>query len=439
MASQYPTQNVSARLAAVNPVYATEEGGVFVDTGTWNAAASAELQGIPKATEANQDVRERPFPQVGDNFDLRINSDLLLACEVEESGRNGDGSVSITGFSAERRLNQTTISPSYDETPAVDVIREAFNAAGVTPLEQCPFPTDDILQETLPDELVPDTDPDDTAPEGVTITADFDATCAVIVQVACLQSDFVWRVTADGQGFFGSPLAIRQARTRLAEDRPDTEPTGDPRVPPGDDVDEDPWIAAPFTWPLRYIVADGTTPASQRASFDLVQVVGSPTEITSSGAPRAITDPTVAELTVSEPPDGRRPRAHRYVDPAIKSQINANAVATALWREVRRQRSAGMIRMVGDTRLRPGDSARMLPELSQDASDPDFYHIRRVRHLINGSDGFLTEIDVAAYEDSEPPEPRTELTPTAFVTSGTDQDLEGPETDDAEGIDDRIE
>jgi hypothetical protein len=184
------------------------------------------------------------------------------------------------------------------------------------------------------------------------------------------------------------------------------------------------------------VLADGTTPASQRAGFELVQVVGSPTEITSSGAPQAITDPIVAELTVAEPPDGRRPRAHRYVDPSIKSQANANAAVKALYREVRRQRSRGTIRMVGDTRLRPGDSARMLPELSQDASDPDFYHIQRVRHSIDGSDGFLTEIDVAAYEDSEPPEPRTDLTPSALATSGTDDGSDGENDTDGSNSDD---
>jgi hypothetical protein len=407
-------QPVTARIAAVNPVYPTIDGELEVNTGTYQQSAVVQTGGITQPADGS-------FPQTGDNIDLRINGDVLLTGAVEESGRDGERLVQLTCYTRERQLFQNTLTGSYTDAPPAEVIKDAFNQTGIEPFDEAyPFASD--FGEIFGDEFGGVYEAalrEARQSEEITITADYnDATCVSIIESVSRRAGWQWKVTEDGRGWFGHP-----GLANLVANDPDSEAPDDLAERLGD-------AATPTTWNLRWVLSDGTSPQDQAAAFDIIRVVGQAVEYAPDSQIR-VTDPIVAEIDVvpeSERPFGGNPRVHVFESDRITSQSQANNIARAMWRKVQEQRSTGTIRTVGDTRLRPLDSCRMLPELSR--SDPaDFYKIQSVIHRINSSDGFTTEVSVEGYNEASPPDIRTEISDATVVSgSSSSQDASGEDT-----------
>jgi hypothetical protein len=78
---------------------------------------------------------------------------------------------------------------------------------------------------------------------------------------------------------------------------------------------------------------------------------------------------------------------------ALRTRDAAEAVETAWTARATRARLRGMLRIVGDASIRPGDTITVsdLP-----SGDPGSLHVLAVEHLLDGGDGFITTLTVEA-------------------------------------------
>ena len=389
-----PVQDVEARIDSINPVYPVVNGNpaLEVSTGTFDAAAVISCGGITQPPDGD-------YPEGGDNLDVRIGDEQLYTGTVDESGRDGENLVRMTSFTRERQLHQKTLTRNFENATPGEVIRAGFEEAGIIPFSEA-YPTGEDVREATESQFAEEQLEEERTGEESLLTIDFDSTpCVIVVQTAALAAQWDWKLTADGRGWYGNP-----GLANIVANDPDT---GEP-----DDLEESlARQATPTTHNLRWVLSDGTSPQFQEMGFDTIRVVGSPRRTETDGAVVVENDPIVAEIDVFEGgSDDSQKRVHLYVDDRITTQAMANNTARKMWINVRRQRSKGTIRVVGDTRLRPLDSCRMLPELSA-SENGDFYHINSVTHLID-SQGFFTDVNVSGYVDfSDTPDVDTDPPP----------------------------
>lgn len=384
-------------------VYPTLKGGVEINTGGYQQSAAIKCAGITQPPDG-------PIPSVGDTVGVSINDEEVAVAEIEETGRDGEGLATLTCHTRERQLHQNTITGNYTDAPPADILADAFGAAGVPLISEEPYPFAGDFGEIFGDEfgeIYAAALREARQSEEITITADYsDATCVSVIESVSRRAGWQWKI-ARGQAWFGHP-----GLANLVANDPDSEPPDDLAEQLGD-------AATPTTWNLRWVLSDLTNPTSQAPAFDIIRVVGPPRRIEPNGVVVEQVEPIIAEIDVAagadRPFDGA-PRVHVFESDRIDSQSQANNIAREMHNAVTRQRSSGTIKTVGDTRLRPLDSCRMLPELSQ--SDPaDFYRIESVVHRINSLDGFATEITVEGYGDDQPPDVRENLTESVTVVS----------------------
>jgi len=250
--------------------------------------------------------------------------------------------------------------------------------------------------------------------EEISVTADYSNVRAIdVIKSVTRQAGWEWKIER-GKAWFGHP-----GLANLVANDPDNEAPDNLAEELGD-------AATPTTWNLRWVLLDGTSPQDQAAAFDMIRVVGSPRRTETNGVVVEQTTPIVSEIDVvpeTERPFDGAPRVHVFESGRIASQSQANNTAREMWRKVQEQRSTGTIRTAGDTRLRPLDSCRMLPELSR-SNPADFYKIQSVIHRIDSFDGFTTELSVEGYNEASPPEIRTEITDATVVNSNQPQEQE---------------
>ena len=99
----------------------------------------------------------------------------------------------------------------------------------------------------------------------------------------------------------------------------------------------------------------------------------------------------------------REEPVYEYESNEISTVNTAQLVARGIFRNFKRQRGKGSARIVGDARLRPGDSVT-LPSFF----DKENYGIKSVTHTVNDEKGFTTEVDFNGFlgndNDVLPPE-----------------------------------
>jgi hypothetical protein len=416
-----PPQPVTARIDdpeavssdEVPAIYPTIDGELMINTGTYQQSAAIQTGGLTTPIDG-------PIPSVGDTVGVSINDEEVAVAEVGETGRDGEGLVQLICYTRERQLFQNTLTGSYTDAPPADVLVDAFGSAGVPLIAERAYPFAGDFGDIFSagGEIIAAALREARQSEEITITADYQQVRAVdVIESVTRQAGWEWKI-ARGEAWFGHP-----GLANLVANDPDSEAPDDLAEQLGD-------AATPQTWNLRWVLSDGTSPQDQAVAFDIIRVVGQAVEYAPDSQIR-VTDPIVAEIDVvpeSERPFGGSPRVHVFESDRVTDQAQANNVARAMWRKVQEQRSTGTIRTVGDTRLRPLDSCRMLPELSR--SDPaDFYKIQSVIHRINSSDGFTTEVSVEGYNEASPPDIRTEISDATVVSgSSSSQDASGEDT-----------
>ena len=405
-----PYRSISARIDdpeavssdEVPAVYPTVDAGLEVNTGTYQQSASIQTAGLTQPPDG-------PIPSVGDTVGVSINDEEVAVAEVEESGRDGEGLVQLTCFTRERQLFQTSISDNYTDAPPADVLADAFDVADIPLISREPYPFAADFGEIFDagGEIIAAALEEARQSDEISVTADYSNVPAIgVINSVTRQAGWEWKIER-GKAWFGHP-----GLANLVANDPDNEAPDNLAEELGD-------AATPTTFNLRWVLSDLTNPTSRAPSFDIIRVVGPPRRTETNGVVVEQVDPIVAEIDVAagadRPFDGA-PRVHIFESDRINSQSQANNIAREMHNVVTRQRSSGTIKTVGDTRLRPLDSCRMLPELSQ--SDPaDFYRINSVVHRINSLDGFATEITVEGYGDDQPPDVRENLTEAATVVS----------------------
>jgi hypothetical protein len=404
-----PPQPVTARIDdpeavssdEVPAIYPTIDGELVASTGTYQQSAAIQTGGVTTPIDG-------PIPSVGDTVGVSINDEELAVAEVEETGRDGEGLVQLICYTRERQLFQNSLTGSYTDAPPADVLVDAFGSAGVPLIAERAYPFAGDFGDIFSagGEIIAAALREARQSEEITITADYQQVRAVdVIESVTRQAGWEWKI-ARGEAWFGHP-----GLANLVANDPDNEAP--------DDLDERLADAAtPQTWNLRWVLSDGTSPQDQAAAFDMIRVIGPPQRTESNGVVVEQVDPIVSEIDVvpeTERPFDGQPRVHVFESDRITSQSQSDNIAREMYRKVQEQRSTGTIRTVGDTRLRPLDSCRMLPELSQ--SDPaDFYKIQSVIHRINSSDGFTTELSVEGYNEVSPPDIRTEISDATVVS-----------------------
>ena len=127
-----PYQSINARIDdpeaidadEVPALYPTVDGGVEINTGSYKQSAAIQCSGITQPPDG-------PIPSVGDTVGVSINDEEVAVAEVEETGRGGEGLATLTCFTRERQLFQTSITDNYTDAPPADVLADAFGAADV--------------------------------------------------------------------------------------------------------------------------------------------------------------------------------------------------------------------------------------------------------------------------------------------------------------------
>jgi hypothetical protein len=399
----------------VPAVYPTVDGGLEINTGTSQQSAVIQTGGITQPIDG-------PIPDIGDTVAISINDEELAVAEVEEIGRDGEGLVQLTAYTRERQLFQNTLTGNYTDAPPADILADAFGAADVPLISEEPYPFAGDFGDIFDagGEIIAAALEEARQSEEISITADYsDATCVGVIESVSRRAGWQWKIER-GKAWFGHP-----GLANLVANDPDNEAPDNLAEELGD-------AATPTTHNLRWVLSDGTSPQDQAAAFDMIRVVGPPRRTETNGVVVEQVNPIVAEIDVSPASSdgeggggsfGGQPRVHVFESDRITSQSQANNVVRQMWRKVQEQQSTGTIRTAGDTRLRPLDSCRMLPELSR--SDPaDFYKIQSVIHRIDSSDAFTTELSVEAYNEASPPDIRTEITDATVVNSNQSQEQE---------------
>jgi hypothetical protein len=386
----------------VPAVYPTVDGGVEINSGSYRQSAAIKCAGITRPPDG-------PIPSVGDTVGVSINDEEVAVAEVEETGRDGQNRATLTCFTRERQLFQTSITDNYTDAPPADVLADAFGAADVPMISEEPYPFAGDFGEIFDagGEIIAAALEEARQSEEISVTADYSNVRAIdVIKSVTRQAGWEWKIER-GRAWFGHP-----GLANLVANDPDNEAPDDLAEELGD-------AATPQTWSLRWVLSDGTSPQDQAAAFDIIRVVGPPRRTETNGVVVEQTTPIVAEIDVAaegERPFDGVPRVHIFESDRIRDQSQANNIAREMWNVVNRRRSTGQITVAGDTRLRPLDSCRMLPELSR--SDPaDFYRIKSVYHQIDSSEGFTTEITVEGYGDDQPPDVRENPTEPATVVN----------------------
>jgi hypothetical protein len=411
-----PTRQISAKVDdpeavdadEVPTVYPTLDGGVEINSGSYKQSAAIQCSGITTPPDG-------PIPEIGDTVGVSINGEEIAVGEVEETGQDGEGLATLTAYTRERQLFQNTMTGNYTDAPPADILADAFGTADVPLISEEPYPFADDFGDIFDagEEIIAAALSEARQSEEISVTASYTVTPAIkVINSVTRQAGWEWKIDR-GKAWFGHP-----GLANLVANDPDNEAPDDLGEELGD-------AATPTTWNLRWVLSDLTNPTARAPSFDIIRVVGSFNRPNTNGVLVSRSDPVVAEIDVvpeTERPFDGAPRVHLFASDRLKTQSEANNVARELWKAVDRQRGSGTIKTVGDPRLRPLDSCRMLPELSQ--SDPaDFYRIESVVHRINSLDGFATEIAVEGYGDDQPPDVREDPTEAATViTSNQNQE-----------------
>jgi hypothetical protein len=412
-----PTRQISAKVDdpeavssdEVPAVYPTLDDGVEINSGSYQQSAAIQCSGVTQPPDG-------PIPEIGDTVGVSITGEEIAVAEVEETGRDGKNRATLTCFTRERQLFQASITDNYTDAPPADILADAFGAADVPLISEQPYPFAGDFGEIFDagSEIIAAALEEARQSEEISITADYSNVPAIeVIESVTRQAGWEWKIER-GKAWFGHP-----GLANLVANDPDNEAPDNLAEELGD-------AATPTTWNLRWVLSDLTNPTEQAPAFDIIRVVGPPRRIEPNGVVVEQVEPIVAEIDVAagadRPFDGA-PRVHVFESARIGDQSQANNIAREMHNVVTRQRSSGTIKTVGDTRLRPLDSCRMLPELSQ--SDPaDFYRIKSVYHQIDSSEGFTTELSVEGYNEESPPDIRTEITDATVVNSNQPQEQE---------------
>lgn len=83
-----------------------------------------------------------------------------------------------------------------------------------------------------------------------------------------------------------------------------------------------------------------------------------------------------------------------YRNNEISSQAQADSAARSIAQELKKQQASGTITVVGFPEIEIYDGVKM-PNTKKQPMGGYAYGVYKVRHILNGSDGFITEIEVA--------------------------------------------
>lgn len=90
--------------------------------------------------------------------------------------------------------------------------------------------------------------------------------------------------------------------------------------------------------------------------------------------------------------ENREEPIYEYESNDVSDKATAERIARGIYRSFSRQRGTGKAEIVGDSRLRPGDSVG-LPAFFENEN----YGVKSVSHYVNSQDGFKTELQFSGF------------------------------------------
>lgn len=88
----------------------------------------------------------------------------------------------------------------------------------------------------------------------------------------------------------------------------------------------------------------------------------------------------------------RKKPFYKYKTNDIHSKAVAEQVAKGTYRSFQKQRGTGKAKIVGDARIRPGDTVNL-----SNIFEREHYAVKSVTHSVNSTEGFVTELDFNMY------------------------------------------
>lgn len=139
-------------------------------------------------------------------------------------------------------------------------------------------------------------------------------------------------------------------------------------------------------WQSIIVIGDGV--ASRDGWESNAQINSNPAKFKSDVVPKTLVD----EEGLAEP-------VFKYVNLEINTAAEAGNVLEKLRENIKEQQASGEITVVGHPELWPGGSIEMPNSINQPFNNERFT-IRKIKHRINNSDGFVTKIEVGGQTNS---------------------------------------
>jgi phage protein D len=358
-----PTVAVEADGKTVEPVTSEDSPGVAVKRSRATEASHASILGL--ADEK---------PRNGQLLSVRINGNLVFAGRIHSAQLDDAGILTVSGYDDTRRLLRTPFSGSYNAESVGQVVRDVASNAAVgvhriqrkfLALSQIEIEGEEIepgyrriVDETGTDAQSgeqttasgsPGTDePGDTDRNYLTVTHDFkNANSAQILDDLAGATDALWWVSPrNGIIFTDSPDITTHGINGITSSN-----------------------AGEQALPYQKVVVMGA--AKKKPEGDRRRARRSKNRVRGvagdKSAPQARTYPVTKQT--------------------IKTQQQAQNMARAVWKEYRRQRKTGVLRLAGRAAVFPDDVVSLPPYYGNEE-----YLVKSIRHTIDSSEAFTSEI-----------------------------------------------
>lgn len=326
----------------------TYQGGALVQHPTVTVMSeSGEIQPIDVKIETNRyketsraDVhglyKSVTPPQENEEVVIHINDVKVFTGNIEEVNDKGDGTFTITAFDVIRQLIRARVESSFNE------VSLEYLATYVATM------TDAEIDIDLPN---------------VTVSPDYDDTPGVIVldQIA-KWADAVWWVDPE------NVIHIKEADPEIHKFGPEF-------------IEHDP-SAGSKKMPYNRVMVEGASPASY-SSTD-----------TSKGGREAFHMLSKAPITSSA---GEGKPVYYYQSNQIRTQDQADRVASAILKEFQRQRANGNVGIIGEgPPVRPLDVIEMPEELNNEQ-----YLVSAIKHNFTNQDGLISDVNCGGLIDGQ--------------------------------------